>query len=101
MTISTEQKILTAADALPGRKYVISYIDSGLGLKSHLTSMGLVPNETFSVLNQSGGGPVTIVIKGVRIAIGRGMAMKIIIREVESKKNKRGTSPKDAPPTVL
>jgi len=42
----------------------------------------LVPNETFSVLNQSGGGPVTVLIKGVRIAIGRGMAKKIIIREV-------------------
>jgi len=82
MATSTEQKILTVADALPGRKYVISYIDGGFGLRSHLFSMGLVPNETFSVLNQSGGGPVTVLIKGVRIAIGRGMAKKIIIREV-------------------
>jgi Fe2+ transport system protein FeoA len=44
--------------------------------------MGLIPNETFSVMNYSGGGPLTVAIKGVKLAIGRGMARKIIIREV-------------------
>jgi len=84
----TKQKVLTIADALPGRKYVILYIDGGYGLSSHLNSMGLVPNENLSVLNQSGGGPVTISIKGTRIAVGRGMAKKIVIREVGRWKKK-------------
>jgi len=82
MIAFTDKRVLTVADALPGKKYVISHIDGGYGLRSHLSSMGLVPNENLSVLNQSGGGPVTILIKGVRIAVGRGMARKIIIRKV-------------------
>jgi len=81
MTKPAGQRLLTIADALPGKKYVISHISGGHGLRSHLCAIGLVPNETFSVLNVSGGGPVTLVIKGARIAVGRGMARKIIIRE--------------------
>lgn len=77
-----DKRALTIADALPGRRYVILSIDGGYGLRSHLSSMGLVPNEALSVLNQSGGGPVTISIKGTRIAVGRGMARKIIIKEI-------------------
>ncbi len=83
MTKPAGQKLLTIADALPGKKYVISHISGGHGLRSRLYAIGMVPNETFSVLNESGGGPVTLLVKGARIAIGMGVARKIIIREAE------------------
>ena len=73
---------MTLANATPNKRYKITRINGGFRLNSRLCAMGLIPNETFSVMNYSMGGPLTVVIKGVKLAIGRGMARKIIIREV-------------------
>jgi ferrous iron transport protein A len=41
--------------------------------------MGLVPGITLKILNRNGSGPVMIAVKDSRLAIGRGMAEKIIV----------------------
>ncbi|MBM3707685.1 MAG: ferrous iron transport protein A [Actinobacteria bacterium] len=74
-------KILLAC-ALPGRKYRIVTIYGGYGLNSRLHAMGIIPNGTVTVIYQTWGGPMTLAVKGVRIALGRGMAQKIEVSEV-------------------
>ena len=63
----------------PGEEVTLIDIDGGRGLRSKLYSMGLVPGITLKILNRNGSGPVMIAVKDSRLAIGRGMAGKIIV----------------------
>jgi ferrous iron transport protein A len=56
-------------------------LESGRGAMQRLTDMGLVPGERLKILNNSGFGPITVLIKGVRVALGHGLANKIIVKE--------------------
>lgn len=42
--------------------------------------MGIRPGKTVEVLSLSGPGPILVKVDESRIALGRGMAMKIIVR---------------------
>lgn len=74
---------MTLQDAVKGKTYRIMQIEGGCNLNCRLCAVGMVPNETFKVLNHVRGGPTTVLIKGTRLAIGRGMSHKIIIKEVK------------------
>ncbi len=63
----------------PGKEVTLIDIAGGRGIRSKLYSMGLVPGVNLRVLNRSGSGPVIIAVKNSRLAIGRGMAEKIIV----------------------
>jgi len=75
--------VLSLPDAVPGKKYRIVRINGGCRLNSHLCAMGFIPYEVFSVSDASRGGSLCVVVKGTKFAIGRGMAEKILIREIE------------------
>jgi len=76
------KKSLTLAQALKGKKYRIKKILGGIGINSRLYAIGIVPDEIISVISQSGGGPITVLIKGIRVALGRGISQKIIVKEI-------------------
>ncbi len=63
----------------PGKEVTLIDIRGGRGVRSKLYSMGLVPGINLKILNRSGSGPVMIAVKDSRLAIGRGMAEKIIV----------------------
>ena len=56
-------------------------LDGGLGARQRLTDMGLVPGEQLKILHNSGYGPVTVLIKGAKVALGHGLAEKIVVEE--------------------
>ncbi len=64
----------------PGNEVTILDINGGRGIRSRLYSMGLVPGTKLTVLNGNTNGPVMISIRDSRLAIGHGMAQKIIVR---------------------
>ena len=63
----------------PGNEVTILDINGGRGIRSKLYSMGLVPGTKLTVLNGNTNGPVMISIRDSRLAIGHGMAQKIIV----------------------
>ena len=77
----------TLAGAAQGRKYKIDKISGGHGLNSRLLSVGFLPGEVISVINQSVWGPLTVLVKGSKIALGRGIAHKILVQELDQKSN--------------
>ena len=62
-----------------GKEVTLLDIEGGRGARSKLYSMGLVPGVKLTVLNRNGAGPIMIAVKDSRLAIGRGMAQKIIV----------------------
>ncbi|NQT56603.1 MAG: ferrous iron transport protein A [Desulfobacteraceae bacterium] len=64
----------------PGNEVTILDINGGRGIRSRLYSMGLVPGTKLTVLNGNSTGPVMIAVRDSRLAIGHGMAQKIVVR---------------------
>lgn len=71
--------MMTLSRIDPGEEVTLIDIEGGRGVRSKLYSMGLVPGITLKILNRNGSGPVMIAVKDSRLAIGRGMAEKIIV----------------------
>jgi len=69
--------VLSGVD--PEKEVTLIAITGGRGIRSKLYSMGLVPGVKLRVLNRNGTGPVMVAVKDSRLAIGRGMAEKIIV----------------------
>lgn len=65
--------------ATEGQKVVLKDIASGAKLKKKLLGMGLTPGIEFSVVNKTTTGPLLINIRGTRLALGRGVASKIVV----------------------
>lgn len=54
--------------------------ESGKNLLCHAEDMGLRVGKLVEMLNNEGRGPLLLKVDESRIAIGRGMAMKIMVR---------------------
>lgn len=52
----------------------------GRGCREHLENMGLRPGKRVEMIANSGCGPLILRLDEARIALGRGMAMKIYVR---------------------
>ncbi|PLJ78658.1 MAG: hypothetical protein B7L53_00140 [Thermofilum sp. NZ13] len=58
-------------------------IRAGRGLVARLLELGITPGSTLRVLKTFGSGPILLDVKGSRIALGRGVAMKILVGVVQ------------------
>ena len=62
-----------------GKEVTLIDINGGRGIRSKLYSMGLVPGVKLTVLRGNCAGPTMVAVRDSRLAIGRGMAQKIIV----------------------
>ncbi len=70
----------TALDMVPpGTRCRVIALDVGYGINRRLMQMGLVPGSEVKVLDNSGRGPLVIEVRGVEIALSRGIAKKILV----------------------
>lgn len=65
------------------REAVVVDINGGRTLFSKLSSMGIHPGEKLKKISSFNNGPVIVEVKSTKVAIGRGMASRIIVKEVE------------------
>ncbi|MFW6116983.1 MAG: FeoA family protein [Thermoproteota archaeon] len=57
----------------------ISGFQGGRGLVRRLVEMGFQPGERVRVVHSNRPGPVVVEVKDTRLALGRGMAMKVMV----------------------
>ena len=62
----------------PGQEVTLIDILGGRGIRSKLYSMGLIPGVKLTVLGKRGG-PIMIAVNDTRLALGFGMAKKIMV----------------------
>lgn len=68
-------------DAHVGKTYTMLGLEGGQAFREKIYSMGLNPGVKFKILLNSGHGPIEIQVRQTKLAIGRGMARRIKIRE--------------------
>jgi len=57
----------------------LTKIDGGRRLRHRLTELGLIPGSVLTIV-QNQKGPMLIAVRDTRLAIGRGMADKILVK---------------------
>ncbi|MBN2645798.1 MAG: ferrous iron transport protein A [Desulfuromonadaceae bacterium] len=62
----------------PGETVFIRGFLGGLHMRQKLQAMGLIPGEAVEIVSGSNG-PLVICAKGVKLALGRGMAENIMV----------------------
>ncbi len=73
----------TLLDLPVGVKAQVMSLRGGFGLQRHLSSLGITPGKIVQkITTQPMGGPIMIEVQGARIAIGRRMAGRVIVRRV-------------------
>jgi Fe2+ transport system protein FeoA len=67
--------------APPGEVVQVVAVRAGWGLQRRLAEMGLNPGVKVRVLNSQRPGPVVIDVRGSRLALGQGVAHKIMVTQ--------------------
>ncbi|RUA18394.1 MAG: ferrous iron transport protein A [Clostridia bacterium] len=65
-----------------GEVVQLTHIEAGRRLGQRLAELGLTPGVKIQVLHVNGG-PILIGVRGARLALGRGMAEKILVTTLE------------------
>ena len=65
--------------AKPGERVIIREMAGGRSALSRLSSMGLRPGDQIEIINNTGHGRIILGHDYTRLAIGRGVAQKIMV----------------------
>ena len=67
--------------ATQGEVVQVVAVRAGWGLQRRLAEMGLNPGVQIRVMNSQRPGPVVIDVRGSRLALGQGVAHKIMVTQ--------------------
>ena len=75
-----DHELVTLARMQTGQSGIVTQIQGGHGLINRLSALGIIPGKRITKISSMlMRGPVTIQIDRVQVAIGFGMASKIIV----------------------
>jgi Fe2+ transport system protein FeoA len=66
----------------PGKRVRLVQINAGHTLTHRLAELGLTPGVELEIL-QNEGGPLLINVRDSRLALGRGMAHRVLVKQIE------------------
>ncbi len=62
-----------------GTAAVVRRVSSGRMLTARLAAMGIAEGSLLTVVSNKGHGPILVDLDGTRVAMGRGMAEKVVV----------------------
>jgi len=77
------EKTMKLIDLKEGQKGIIVSILGGRNVTQRLTDMGLTPGTEFKIVRKGRLCPVEISVRGSKLAIGCGVATKILVKVKE------------------
>ncbi len=63
-----------------GQRFRVSAVCGGCGASERLADLGLLNGTVAQVVRPSCGGPMLLEVRGSRLAIGRGLASKLLVQ---------------------
>lgn len=75
---------MTLDQIFENRKAKVIDIQGGQGIRQRLSQMGIHPGDIITILRFGAlRGPILVEVHGSQVALGRGIASRIIVEEVE------------------
>jgi len=65
----------------PGERARVTSVNGGGGLVQRAASMGIIPGTELEIVRGGSRGPIIVRVHESRIALGRGMANRILVRQ--------------------
>ena len=62
-----------------GEASIVHAFQGGSGVNNRLGSLGFTPGVQITMIQNFGWGPLIVIVRGTRIALGRGEASQIIV----------------------
>jgi ferrous iron transport protein A len=66
----------------PGERGIVHDLTGGRGFVSRLAALGLTPGGEVTVVQNFGHGPIIVLVRSTRVALGRGEAKKVQVRNL-------------------
>jgi len=79
VTSMMELGAVTLDQAVTGRPYTVRWIRGGQQVRRRLEDMGIGRGSVVTVCNRQSGGPIEVEAHGACLALGRGIAQKILV----------------------
>ena len=76
-----EQRIPLSTLA-PGGVGVVRQLAGGRGFRSRLATLGFTPGVEVNMVQNFGRGPLIVLVRDTRVALGRGEAAKVLVEAV-------------------
>ncbi|MCG2787543.1 MAG: ferrous iron transport protein A [Anaerolineae bacterium] len=70
---------VTLSEIRAGESAVVLDFSNGNGIAGRLTSLGFTPGVEVQMTQNFGRGPLIVTVRGTRVALGRGEAIKICV----------------------
>lgn len=75
-----KKELIPITNLQSGQKGTVAFIRGGRGVVQRLTDMGLTPGTEIELLKSAPfRGPIEVCVRGCKLAVGRGIAMKIFV----------------------
>ncbi|MBU0491075.1 MAG: ferrous iron transport protein A [Chloroflexi bacterium] len=87
MTKTTTTNGVSLSAIRNGTSAQIQQIQGGHHFLSRLAALGFTPGARIKVIQNFGRGPIIVCLRDTRVALGRGEAVKIVVRQVEDGNN--------------
>jgi len=65
-----------------GRRFLVRRLRGGKDFVSRMAALGFTEGVEVRVIQNYGHGPLITLVRGVRVALGRGEALKVLVEEV-------------------
>ncbi|MFW5864147.1 MAG: FeoA family protein [bacterium] len=72
--------LMPLAHLTKGRRGIVARLEGGRRMTSRLADLGILPGVVLEVLRDGSTGPLLLMVRGTRLAIGRGMAERVLVR---------------------
>jgi len=70
----------------PGEEGVVRQLSGGRGFVGRLASLGFAPGTRAQILQNFGRGPLIVLVRDTRVALGRGEAMRVWVSREGAKR---------------
>jgi ferrous iron transport protein A len=74
-----EKGVRPLAEVPEGTQAVVQGLRGGGGFLGRMAALGFIVGGKVSVLQNSGRGPVIVLVRDTRVALGRGEALKVLV----------------------
>jgi ferrous iron transport protein A len=56
-------------------------VTGGCCNKCRLSSLGIIPGDRITIIHKTRNGPILLDVKGTRVALGKSIAIQVIVRQ--------------------
>jgi len=75
---------------VPGQRGVVTVVEGGFGLRRRLAGMGLTTGSHVESIISRGRGPIVVAVRQTRLALGRGIAGRVMVEVPEARDGQDG-----------